>query len=167
MQGIVKQATDSRYWDLWSRQKLTSELELKRRNILKINQVITCYCNLLSIWFWDSKNWDFGKSSCPSSSRIWQISWLSWRGISIPLRLVNLVRMVAIMWTGELFKEDLGLQGIRNWNSWSFICSNICNHSCQIVWVLILTLLIHTCSPTMKGLWCSLESVCHDNFYRN
>ena len=39
MQGIVKQATDSRYWDLWSRQKLTSELELKRRNILKINQV--------------------------------------------------------------------------------------------------------------------------------
>ena len=41
MQGIVKQATDSRYWDLWSRQKLASELELKRRNILKINQDLT------------------------------------------------------------------------------------------------------------------------------
>ena len=41
MQGIVKQATDSRYWDLWSRQKLASELELKRRNILKIKQDLT------------------------------------------------------------------------------------------------------------------------------
>lgn len=40
MEGIVKQASDSRYWDFWSCQKLSSELELKRRHILKMNQVI-------------------------------------------------------------------------------------------------------------------------------
>ncbi|XP_050220450.1 nuclear pore complex protein NUP214 isoform X2 [Mercurialis annua] len=39
--GIVKQASDSRYWDLWNHQKLGSELELKRHNILKLNQVLT------------------------------------------------------------------------------------------------------------------------------
>lgn len=36
----MKQASDSRYWDFWSCQKLSSELELKRRHILKMNQVI-------------------------------------------------------------------------------------------------------------------------------
>lgn len=39
MEGIVKQASDSRYWDLWNRQKLNSELELKQRRILQMNQV--------------------------------------------------------------------------------------------------------------------------------
>jgi nuclear pore complex protein Nup214 len=39
MEGIVKQASDSRYWDLWNRQKLSSELELKRRHILHMSQV--------------------------------------------------------------------------------------------------------------------------------
>ncbi|XP_038698349.1 nuclear pore complex protein NUP214 isoform X1 [Tripterygium wilfordii] len=39
--GIVKQASDSKYWDLWDRQKLSSELELKQRHILQLNQDIT------------------------------------------------------------------------------------------------------------------------------
>ncbi|KAL8484342.1 hypothetical protein ACS0TY_026863 [Phlomoides rotata] len=41
MEGIFKQATDSKYWELWNRQKLSSELELKRRRILELDQELT------------------------------------------------------------------------------------------------------------------------------
>nr|POE78244.1 isoform 2 of nuclear pore complex protein [Quercus suber] len=41
MEGIVKQASDRRYWDLWNRQKLSSEHEMKRRHILQMSQDLT------------------------------------------------------------------------------------------------------------------------------
>lgn len=40
IEGIVMQASDSKYWEQWDRQKLSSELELKRQHILKMNQVV-------------------------------------------------------------------------------------------------------------------------------
>lgn len=42
IRGVLKQATDTQYWDLWNCQKLSSELEMKRQHILEVNQVSIC-----------------------------------------------------------------------------------------------------------------------------
>lgn len=41
LEGIFKLDADSRYWELWNRQNLSSELELKRRHVLDLNQELT------------------------------------------------------------------------------------------------------------------------------
>lgn len=41
IRGVLKQATDTQYWDLWNCQKLSSELEMKRQHILEVNQGLT------------------------------------------------------------------------------------------------------------------------------
>uniref|UniRef100_A0A7N0THU9 Nuclear pore complex protein NUP214 n=1 Tax=Kalanchoe fedtschenkoi TaxID=63787 RepID=A0A7N0THU9_KALFE len=40
-ESIVKQSSDTQYWDLWDRQRLGSELEMKRRKIIKMHQEMT------------------------------------------------------------------------------------------------------------------------------
>lgn len=39
MEGLFKQTADRKYWEFWNRKKLSSELELKQRRILELNQV--------------------------------------------------------------------------------------------------------------------------------
>lgn len=41
IEGIFKQATDSKYWNIWNCQKLSSELDLKRRQIMEVNEDLT------------------------------------------------------------------------------------------------------------------------------
>lgn len=41
MKGILSQSSDTQYWDIWNRQKLSPEFEVKRQNILKANQNLT------------------------------------------------------------------------------------------------------------------------------
>ncbi|KAG1371445.1 putative nuclear pore complex protein NUP214 [Cocos nucifera] len=41
MEGIVRQASNGQYWDIWNRQKLSPEFELKRQQILNANQNLT------------------------------------------------------------------------------------------------------------------------------
>ncbi|GAB2250472.1 hypothetical protein Droror1_Dr00016722 [Drosera rotundifolia] len=38
MEGIIKQTTDGQYWDLWQSQRLSSELEARRKNILNMSE---------------------------------------------------------------------------------------------------------------------------------
>lgn len=40
MEGIVKQASNAEYWDIWNRQKLGPDFELKQQQILKADQVV-------------------------------------------------------------------------------------------------------------------------------
>jgi nuclear pore complex protein Nup214 len=44
MKGVVSQSSDAQYWDVWNRQKLSPEFEVKRQNILKANQVSVTDC---------------------------------------------------------------------------------------------------------------------------
>ncbi|KAL5672283.1 hypothetical protein ACJX0J_016589, partial [Zea mays] len=41
MKGIVSQSSDNQYWDIWNRQKLSPEFEVKRQNSLRANQDLT------------------------------------------------------------------------------------------------------------------------------
>ncbi|KAM0947960.1 putative transcription factor WD40-like family [Dioscorea sansibarensis] len=41
MERLVKQASNDQYWDIWKRQKLSPELELKRQHILDTYQCLT------------------------------------------------------------------------------------------------------------------------------
>ncbi|XP_026661439.2 nuclear pore complex protein NUP214 isoform X2 [Phoenix dactylifera] len=41
MEGIVRQASNGKYWDIWNQQKLSPEFELKRQQILNANQKLT------------------------------------------------------------------------------------------------------------------------------
>uniref|UniRef100_A0A803LXZ4 Nuclear pore complex protein NUP214 n=1 Tax=Chenopodium quinoa TaxID=63459 RepID=A0A803LXZ4_CHEQI len=63
MEGVVRQTTDGQYWDLWNRQKLNSELDQKRLNVLNRSQDLTNRMIELERHFNNLELNLFGKSS--------------------------------------------------------------------------------------------------------
>uniref|UniRef100_A0A0D9X321 Nuclear pore complex protein NUP214 n=1 Tax=Leersia perrieri TaxID=77586 RepID=A0A0D9X321_9ORYZ len=69
MKGIVNQSSDAQYWDIWNRQKLSPEFEVKRQNILKANQNLTNQLVELERHFNNLEMNKFGETGRAASSR--------------------------------------------------------------------------------------------------
>ncbi|XP_062187110.1 nuclear pore complex protein NUP214 isoform X2 [Phragmites australis] len=69
MKGIVNQSSDTQYWDIWNRQKLSPEFEVKRQNILKANQNLTNQLVELERHFNNLEMNKFGETGRVASSR--------------------------------------------------------------------------------------------------
>uniref|UniRef100_A0A0E0I5U5 Nuclear pore complex protein NUP214 n=1 Tax=Oryza nivara TaxID=4536 RepID=A0A0E0I5U5_ORYNI len=69
MKGIVDQSSDTQYWDIWNRQKLSPEFEAKRQNILKANQNLTNQLVELERHFNNLEMNKFGETGRVASSR--------------------------------------------------------------------------------------------------
>ncbi|KAL6657342.1 hypothetical protein ACP70R_005122 [Stipagrostis hirtigluma subsp. patula] len=69
MKGIVSQSSDTQYWDIWNRQKLSPEFEVKRQNILKANQNLTNQLVELERHFNNLEMNKFGETGRVASSR--------------------------------------------------------------------------------------------------
>ncbi|XP_040382440.1 nuclear pore complex protein NUP214 [Oryza brachyantha] len=69
MKGIVDQSSDTQYWDIWNRQKLSPEFEVKRQNILKANQNLTNQLVELERHFNNLEMNKFGETGRIASSR--------------------------------------------------------------------------------------------------
>lgn len=66
MKGIVEQAANKSYWDIWNQQKLNPELETKRQKILDANRVSD-----ISVWK-IGFSWSFVNSSLNSVCSLFQ-----------------------------------------------------------------------------------------------
>ncbi|CAM0907578.1 unnamed protein product [Alopecurus aequalis] len=69
MKGILNQSSDTQYWDIWNRQKLSPEFEAKRQNILKANQNLTNQLVELERHFNNLEMNKFGETGRVASSR--------------------------------------------------------------------------------------------------
>ncbi|GJN10642.1 hypothetical protein PR202_ga28753 [Eleusine coracana subsp. coracana] len=69
MKGIVVQSSDTQYWDIWNRQKLSPEFEVKRQNILKANQNLTNQLVELERHFNNLEMNKFGEAGRVASNR--------------------------------------------------------------------------------------------------
>uniref|UniRef100_A0ACD5YZT8 Uncharacterized protein n=1 Tax=Avena sativa TaxID=4498 RepID=A0ACD5YZT8_AVESA len=69
MKGILNQSSDTQYWDIWNRQKLSPEFEAKRQNILKANQNLTNQLVELERHFNNLEMNKFGETGRVTSSR--------------------------------------------------------------------------------------------------